>query len=155
MKLAWLVGMAAMALPAVAEAHGRVGFLFGIGVGPSYCYPSYGGYYGYCGPRYYAPPAVVYAPPPVYYSQPAPVYAPAPVYSYAPPAVEYAPPPVVYDAPPVVYGPSIGLSFGFFGGGGHYHYGHGGYGYHHHRRCMNASQRKCIRGGAEYRSAPA
>src|SRR5579864_9040257 len=99
MKLTLLAGLAAMALPAVAQAHPHIGLSFGIRIGPAYAY---------CGPRYCPPPVTYYAPPPV-------VYAPAP--AYAPPPVVYAAPPVYYDAPPVVYGPSISL--GFFGGGGH------------------------------------
>lgn len=124
MKLALLAGLAATALPAVAEAGGRWGFSFGFGpVGGYYASP------GYCyRPRYYCPPPVYYGPPPVAYD--APAYYP-PTY-YAPPPVVYsAPPAVVYD-PPVVYGPSIGFSFGSFGGyrgrpyyHHHEYYGHG------------------------------
>jgi len=121
MKLALLGGLAAMALPAVAQAHwrGGLGLSFGIGISPAYSYPAY------CAPRYYYPPAYVapaYVPPPV-------VYAPPPVV-YDPPAVVYGPPPVVYDAPVVVYGPSISTGFFFGGHGGHY-FGHTHYGYRH------------------------
>ena len=114
MRLSWLVGVAAMGLPAVAQAHTRfsigVGFGLSAGFGPSYgCYSPYR-----WGPRYYyapAPPVVYYAPPPVY-AEPAQVYAAPPV-TYSAPAVVYAPPSVVYAAPPVVYaapGPYVSVS---------------------------------------------
>jgi hypothetical protein len=59
------------------------------------------------------------------YQEPAPYYAggypPAPYYGGY-----YAPAPAYAYAPPVYAGPTIGLGFGFWGGGGH----HGG---HHWR----------------------
>ena len=45
------------------------GALLGLGLGAALA-----------APRYYGPPAVVYAPPPVYYA-PAPYYAPSPYYA--------------------------------------------------------------------------
>ena len=131
MKLSWIAGLAAMVLPAVAQAHGGVSFSVGIGlpgiaIGAGWCGPRY------CGPPvYYGPRAVVYGPAPVYaapaYVAPAPVYAPpvysAPVYStpvYSAPA--YCPPPVVYGPAVSVYaGPVFGFRY----------YPHTHYGYHH------------------------
>ena len=120
MRLSWLGGLAAMALPAVCQAHSHVsfGFSLGLGVSPAYCYPRY---YPAYSPRYYAPPPIVYySPPPATYVAPAPVYAPPPVV-YDPPAV-YEAPAVVYG-PPVVYtAPGPYVSFGFYGRGNHHRY---------------------------------
>ena len=103
MKLGLFAGLAALALPAVAQAgHVHWGLSFGIGIGPSYVYPAY----RYCPPP---PPVTYYAPPPAVYLSPAPVY--------APPPVVYEPPPVVYSAP--VYDPPV-VYFGIGGGGWHY-----------------------------------
>lgn len=126
MKLTWLAGLAALVLPAAAQAHGfggwRIGF--GFGIAPTYYAPAY------CGPTYryssYCPPPVTYyAPPPVVYSSPAPVYAP-PVYDSAP--TYYAPPPVYYSPPPVVYSQPY-FSTGIYIGGGYRDY-HRRYGYY-------------------------
>ncbi|HEY2586127.1 MAG TPA: hypothetical protein VGI81_10230 [Tepidisphaeraceae bacterium] len=113
MKLTWLAGLLALALPAVAQAHwyGGWGFRFGFGVAPVYSYPAY------------APPVAYYAPPPrVVYSAPAYV-APAPV--YVAPAPVYAPPPVVYA--PGYYYPSVYVGFG----ARYPHYYHAHYYYRH------------------------
>src|SRR5512138_506324 len=59
----------------------------------------HGGGWGpvYAAPRFYGPPAVVYAPAPVYVAPPPPVYvAPAPVYVAPPPPYAY------YDGRPHV-----------------------------------------------------
>lgn len=90
MKLTWLAGLLALALPAVAQAHWFGGWRFGFGVriAPAYYYPAY-----VPGPAYYAPSPVVYAPP-----------------AYVPPPV-YAPPPVVY-APGYYYSPGVYVGFG-------------------------------------------
>jgi hypothetical protein len=67
----------------------------------------------------YAPPLVVYAPPPVV------GYAPPP------PLVGYAPPPpvAVYPAPRIYYGePGFGFSYGHRHGHHAHRYGHGGWG---------------------------
>ena len=101
MKLSWVGAMAAMVLPAVAQAHSHVrfGFSLGFGVSPGYCYRDP----GYCyRPSYYAPPPVVYSEP--VYVEPAPVYV-------APPVV-YAPPPVIYERPAVLYDPRVIVRFG-------------------------------------------
>ncbi|HSZ56864.1 MAG TPA: hypothetical protein VK797_14445 [Tepidisphaeraceae bacterium] len=120
MKLSWIAGLAAMVLPAVANA----GVRFSVGIG----FPGIASGTGYYAPAYYAPP-VYYAAPPAAYA-PAPVYA-APAYGapvYAPPVVYSAPAPVYYP-PPVVYGPAVsvyaGPVFGFR------YYSHTHYGYRH------------------------
>ena len=123
MKLPWIAGLAAMALPGIlpgvaqARWHGGWGFGFGLRVAPAYCAPySYGSYYAPA-TTYYAPTVAV----------PAPVYvSPAPV--YAPPVV-YDSPTVVYSAPYYTGGIYLGLG-GRYGGYYHDHY----YGHYYHRR---------------------
>lgn len=111
MKLHWLAGLVALALPAVAQAHWHGGLRFSVGIG----LPGI-----YCGPSYYCPPPPVYyaPPPPVVYQTP--VYASPPVVAYQAPVV-VEPPVVVYSAPPVVYGPSIGIRYY---GGTRFYYRH-------------------------------
>jgi hypothetical protein len=94
MKLSLLGGLAAMALPAMAQAgHTHFNLSFGLGLGfgvsPGYCYPRS------CYPRYYS--SYYCAPPPAVYAEPV-----------------YVPPPVVY-VPPV----SVGV-YGYYGGGRYY-----------------------------------
>jgi hypothetical protein len=96
----------------------------GVVVGASIGIPVYGGYSGYCGPRYYsgyypyARPYYGYA---YNYCPPAPVY-----YGYGVPA--YRP----YVAAPVV---SFGFNFGGYGHGHYSHHSHGGHhGHGHHGR---------------------
>ena len=116
MKLTWLAGLAAMALPtmalpAVANA-GHIRFGFGFGVAAPYCAPAY----SYC-----PPPGTYYAPPPVVYSDPAPVCAPPPVV-YQPAPTYYAPP-AYYSAPTVVVTPGPYYVGGYYGRY-HHHYGY-------------------------------
>lgn len=121
MKSTWIAGLAAAAVPGVAQAHGGIRFSLGLGIAPGYCYPTFGCYAG--GPRCYAAPAVTYysAPPVVRYAPPPAVYvAPETVYSappvvYAPPLIEAARP-VAYVSPPVVYvSPGPYYSHGYYG----------------------------------------
>jgi hypothetical protein len=110
--LTLLGGIAAMAMPAVAEAGGRTHWDVSVGVGiggdrswgRTSVHVSNGSRHGWSH-RYYEPRfrhAPVFRPPPAYVC-PSVVYAPPPVV-YAPPPVVYAPAPVVC-APPVVYRP--------------------------------------------------
>lgn len=123
MKFTWIAGLAALALPGVAQAHGAFRFSLGLGVAPGYCYPTFGfgGYSG--GPRYYAAPAVTYyTPPPVLRYAPPPAVYVAPESVYASPPVVYpstfvaAAPPLAYVPPPVVYAsPGAYYSTGYYG----------------------------------------
>lgn len=107
MKLTWLAGLLALALPAAAQAHwfGGWGCGFGVTVAPryAYAYPAY------------VPAATYYSPPPVVYTAP----------TYVAPEPAYVPPPVVYS-PGYCYTPGV-----YIGVGPRYpHY----YGHHYYRR---------------------
>jgi len=112
MKLPWIVGLIAMALPVVAEAHDHFFVPFGLPVPPIVVHGP-----GFYGPRVYVQPPVVYAPPPPVYVAPAPVYV-------APPPVVYDAAPVVVSPPPVVYGPSVRVYVGPHYYHSHYYYRH-------------------------------
>lgn len=84
-----LLGLAAMAAAAGAQAHGGVQWSIGIQLPPVGTVITSG------------PPVPVH-----------PVYGPPPVVYVPPPRVVHVPPPVIYAPPPVVYAPPPGWGWG-------------------------------------------